>query len=234
MDRPDAVAMLSAAKQAHRRTRSARQGFWFPLVLFGAIVLLAAPLYRAPAGGGDLFYRSVPALFPRPLAPISYFAGGYFLRSPQAVSLFWLISLPLGYVGTVIYYRLRARRRGIASPVRSYVLAGMALLAFLLLISWFGPALPGHLGDLFVRGLTPLLTIAAGLFVLAWAERSVSLAIFSLGFFALALGATLYDYANAFARIGVGVPEAAINVLIPGIVLVAAGAGFWAARGRAG
>ena len=66
-------------------------------------------------------------------------------------------------------------------------------------------------GDLLVRGLTPLLTIALSLLVLAWAERSEPLGIFAVFFVALALLANLYDLSNLFR---IRAPEPAINVII--------------------
>jgi len=85
-----------------------------------------------------------------------------------------------------------------------------------------------------VRGLTPLLTIALGLFVLAWAERSGPLMGFAAGFMALALLLALYNVENVFYRIGVGVPAPAINVIIAGAVLLLGGAVFWVGDRQAG
>ncbi len=228
MERPEAAEMLYTAGRAHRRARRARQAFWFPLVLFGTITLASTPLYRANAAPGW-------HVIARPLGPASLSAGAYLLANPALVSLFWLIALPLGYVATVAYYRHRARRQGIASPVRAYVLVGLALLALLALILASIP-LAGRLvlpGDLVVRGLTPLLTIALGLVVLAWTERSGPLGIFAACFLGLALVANLYDIANVFSWIGVRVPDLAINVIVPGAVLTIAGVTFRAFGRRA-
>ncbi len=227
MDRPQAAEWLYAAEAAKRRVRRARRAFWVPLAIFGALTLLATPLYRFPSaaqGGG-----STGVVIARPIGPLGWFAGGFFLRSPWLVSLFWLVALPVGYGFTVLYYRRRARRRGVAGSVRSYVLAGIGLLAFLVVASAVGRLQPG---DLFVRGLTPLLTIALGLLVLAWAERSSPLAIFAVGFLALALLLNLYDIENLFYRVGVSVPVPAISLIVAGSILVLAGVGFWVAGGR--
>ena len=165
----------------------------------------------------------------RPLGPLSWFAGGFFLRSPSLVSLFWLIGLPVGYGLAVLSYHRRALARGVAGPVWPYVLTGIGLLAFLVVASIVGRLQPG---DLFIRGLTPLLTIALGLFVLAWVERSSPLAVFAAAFLALALIVNLYDIENVFSRAGIGVPVPAISLIVPGSILVLAGVGFWLAGRR--
>jgi hypothetical protein len=82
-------------------------------------------------------------------------------------------------------------------------------------------------GDLFIRGLTPLLAVGAGFMVLAAVERSVALAIFSAGFLALGLVVNLYDVENLFSRIGVSVPVPAIGLIIPGALLLLAALGSW-------
>jgi len=119
MDRPEAAEMLYTAEHAGRTAREARRAFWFPLVVFGVITLLSSPLYRLPPPHG-----SSPRLISQPLGAVSLFAGGWFLRDPALVSLFWVLALPFGYAATVVYYRDRARRRGIAAPVGSYVAVG--------------------------------------------------------------------------------------------------------------
>ena len=222
MDRPHAAEWLYAAESARRTARQARRAFWVPLVIFGVITLLASPLYRfpqVPPGGGSTVH-----MIARPLGPLGWFAGGFFVRSPWLLSLFWLIALPVGYGLTVLSYRRRAFVRGVAGPVWPYVLTGIGLLAFLIVASAVGRLQPG---DLFIRGLTPLLTIALGLFVLAWAERSSPLAIFAAAFLALTLIVNLYDIENIFSRARIGVPVPAISLIVPGSILVLAGVGFW-------
>ncbi len=229
MDKPQAAEWLYAAERAKRRVRVARRAFWIPLVIFGTITLLASPLYRFPPVPPTRAGGVTQSLIARPLGPLSWFAGGFFVRSPWLVSLFWLIALPVGYALTVLYYRRRARLRGVAGSVWPYVLTGMGLLAFLVVASVVGRLQPG---DLFIRGLTPLLTIAVGLFVLAWAERSSPLAVFATAFLGLTLLVNLYDIENLFSRVGVSVPVPAISLIVPGSILVLAGVGFWALRGR--
>lgn len=81
-------------------------------------------------------------------------------------------------------------------------------------------------GNLVIRGLTPLITLAIGLFVLARCERSWPLATFAVAFLALALLANLYNMENVVYRLGLGSHGSQVNIIIVGAVLLLAGAGF--------
>jgi hypothetical protein len=50
MDGLEAADWLRLAERTKREARRRRRAFWFPLVLFGIITLLAAPLYRLAPG----------------------------------------------------------------------------------------------------------------------------------------------------------------------------------------
>jgi len=193
-------------------TRRAQRAAWFPLLVFGLLTLVATPLYREPTGAS----RTTHLL----RGPLSFFAGGLMLRNPAALSLYWLTALIVGYVATVVFFRWRASRDGVVTSVWPYVGTGLALMLLLAFLS----AIPFLPGDAALRGLTPVLTIAVGLFVLAWAQRSAGVWIFACLFFAVAMTADLYNMSNLFARIGITVPDAAINVVICGCVLLIGGA----------
>ncbi|MCL5280097.1 MAG: hypothetical protein M1376_09340 [Planctomycetes bacterium] len=264
-------------------------------MLFGVITLAASPLYRENGWPGT----SESGIVSYSLRPWMFISGS----SDSIVrwaSLFWLVALPLGYVATVFYYRRRARLTGVESPLRPYVLTGLALLATLWVLAgdierplrlirfahdpngfptvvsskatdlawlvcaamafagvlayvvarkvltgvaggwaWIAvllgvfalrieSAVSSFLGlpDLlnryqysintqFFRGLTPLLTVAIGLFVLARVERSATLAVFSTAFLGIALTANLYNVENIFYRFGVYPPAPQINAIVP-------------------
>jgi hypothetical protein len=183
-----------AAQAALRRSRAS----WFPLVVFGVIILGALPLFvEPPMGDGGM---SSSDSFP------SGFLGGWFLADfGKWVSLYWLVSLPLGYLATVLYFRRRAERAGVASRSTGLVVTGVGLLGLLVLA---GLGLLGFLGGmiffpmLVLRGLAPLLTVAVGLIVLAVAERNRALTGISLVFLALSLLVGLYNVENVLYRIG--------------------------------
>ena len=226
MERSQAAEWLVTAEIAGRRARTARRASWIPLAVLGVITLGAMPLYRFPtaSGSGEIVIRGV-----RSFGPLSWFAGGFFLRNPAAVSLYWLIALPVGYVATALVYRLRAGRRGVGGTRWQYVVTGVALFGVLILSAVLGRTQPG---DLFIRGLTPLIPIAAGLFVLAAVERSLPLLAFAVAFLGLTLTVNLYDVENLFARIGVSVPTPAIGLILPGAMLLGGAMGFWLAGRR--
>ena len=225
MERSQAAEWLVTAQVAGRRTRSARRASWVPLAIFGVVTLGAIPLYRFP----DASAGSSAILTSRSFGFLMWFVGGSFLRDPGAAALYWLIALPLGYVATALLYRYRARRRGVGRSPGIYVLTGLLLFGVMVLAAVFSRLQPG---DLFIRGLTPLLPIAAGLFALAIIEGSVPVAGFATAFLGLVILVNLYDIENLFSRVGVTVPTPAIGLIVPGAVLLLASLGFWLAGRR--
>src|SRR5436190_13716262 len=156
MQREQAVEWLHATEQIKRRTRATSRRYWFALVVFGLITAGATPLYIEPAASG--------------LATESY-VGAFVVSHPERLSLYWLLASAVGYLATVFYYRRRDRTSGIVSSARPFVVTGVALFLLLILVSPGGLALVGLpatltpwflVGDLFIRGLTPILTIAVG------------------------------------------------------------------------
>ena len=93
-------------------------------------------------------------------------------------------------------------------------------------------------GDLVVRSTFPFIIIAAGLWALAWAERSRALAAIAAVYSGAALLASLYNVENLLFRLGWnpgpgdGDLTSLPNVLLPALVLLAAGAGAFAVQQR--
>jgi hypothetical protein len=211
----------TAVEHLRSRTRAARGTPWFPLTLFGVEALASSPLYVQPDTACPDGRPSCASLDPSPLSV--HLPGGLFTANPAAIGVFWLVAAPLGYLATGAFYRARARRRGVGISTTSYVLTGLGLLALLVASTTVGETV---LGDLFIRGLTPLITVAIGLFVLARAQRSRPLAIFAVAFLGLVLLANLYDMQNLTYRMGLGSTGDQTNVIVVGAALVLAGAGF--------
>jgi hypothetical protein len=182
-----------------------------------------------PCGGESLHARDV----------VTYFPGGVYTTSPRAIAIYWLIALPIAYLLIGWWYISRRRRKGVSTSSLSYILVGIGLLALLVLTSERISELL-HLpkwthvfvvGDLVIRGLVPLLTIALGLFVLSYLERSRTLVLFSAVFFALALLVNLYNLENVAGRLGYDVgPE--IGVFVAGLFMLGGGTGFALLRRR--
>jgi hypothetical protein len=251
-----ASQILGAAETVRRKTRRARRALWLPLGIFGLVVLGATPFYHQasrPPGPAITCTGTVETGITCPAAPlgaITYtvvhrrspldFVGGLSLPDGgRWASLYWLIALPLGYALTALLFRRRGLKRGVSASYLPYVLTGIALLAFLFVIS------PGFAYTLripnalvrwqqfpFFQGLTPLLTVALGLFVLAWAERSAAYAAFAAVFLGVACMAGAYNIENLFFRINLTVPAPEINVIVPGAILLLGAAGFWVAARR--
>ncbi|MEY9848851.1 hypothetical protein [Streptacidiphilus sp. MAP5-3] len=220
--------LLAAATTAGRLTRAARHGFWFPLVLFGLLVIGAAPLYLV----------NVPSC-PHGEMSCVINGGDGIPGGSLAMSLYWLIAVAVGYAATLGYYWSRARRVGVAGRIWPYLVTGLALLAITVLAT---PEVSDRLmhrellsvpGDLAIRGMTPLLALALGLFVLARLERSVPMAGFAVLFLVVTLISNLYDVENQTPLIG-WTPSAAWqyvpNLWLAGFTLLLGGLGFRLAK----
>jgi hypothetical protein len=234
--------LLSVARGATLRTRRARRGFWFPLVLFGLIVLGATPFYRStlPSGstctasgsnsGSDYGYFC----FGRLPSHASLLSGPPDLDRTGA-TVYWLTAILLGYAATLAFYRWRGARVGVAGRILPYVLTGMVLLGLAVLTSpviWWRLSLTQRVGlppDLTIRGLLPLVVLALGLLVLAYSERSVPLGVFAACFLAVTLVSNLYDVENQTPRLGwtpSGTWSTLPNLWLSGFVLLLGGLGF--------
>jgi hypothetical protein len=233
-DPAQARTWIDDVKVLKSRTRIARQGLWFPLVLFGLVILASTPLYLDPT------IAPTPAFLTSdvPSSPTAGTAGGNHswllgnfggqmltFSTQRAVTVFWLVAGPLAFVLTAGFYWMRARRRGVATSSKAYVLSGLGLFALLVATSnpMFRVPIPG---DLTIRGLTPLFVVALGLFVLVRAERSWALLAFAVPFLALTVLANLYDMVNIVYRLGISSAGPEVNVIIVGSVLLLAGALF--------
>jgi hypothetical protein len=236
--------LLGEMKALRRRVRAARHAYWFPLVLFGLLTLASAPFYILPGyqAGGVVATQGAP-----PLPMLGGFPG---VTVQRYLGYYWLAALLVGLLLTLLWYRRNARRVGLQTPARGSVITVAVLTVLALVIpplsqvrsphwlSWLqylGVLWPG---DLVVRGTFPFVIIAVGLWALAWAERSRALAVIAAVYTATALLSSLYNIENVLFRLGwnpsgrdwslTSLP----NVLLPALVLLAAGAGAFAAQQR--
>ena len=238
----DEAALLADMKELRRRARTARHAYWFPLVLFGLLTCASVPFYVLPGSpAGDT--GAVSGESPLPIL------GGYGGFTVQrSLGYYWLAALLGGLLLTLLWYRWNARRVGLATPARGYLVTTAVLTVLALVIPPLSQVRsPGWLswlrylsvlwpGDLVLRGTFPFLIIAAGLWVLAWAERSRALAVIAAAYTATALLASLYNIENVLFRLGwnpsgndwslTSLP----NVLLPAFVLLATGAGAFAVQ----
>lgn len=223
-DPADAAGLVNELRRLRRNARSARHAYWFPLVLFGLLTVAAIPFYAAPGPSVGITVR------PLPLLPV---LGGLPATTIQDyLGYYWLVALLGGLALTLGWYRRHARRIGLKTPARAYLITVTALtgLALILpLLARLGPfrfldlAMPA---DLIVRGTFPFLIIAIGLCVLAWAERSWALGVIAVVYTGTALLASLYNVENIVS--GLYLP----NLTLPAVVLLAAGVGAFVVQRR--
>jgi hypothetical protein len=232
------AGLLAELDALRRRARTDRHAYWFPLILFGLLTCASVPFYILPGPTGTGLALSRPAL------PI---LGGWpGVTVQRYAGYYWLAALLGGLLLTLLWYRRHASRVGLATPARGYVVTTAVLTVLALVIPplsqvrsprWLGWLQHLHAlwpGDLVLRGTFPFVIIAAGLWVLAWAERSRALTLIAAVYTATALLASLYDIENVLFRLGWHLSGSTLtylpNVLLPALVLVAAGAGAFAGQ----
>ncbi|HEY3902276.1 MAG TPA: hypothetical protein VGM14_00030 [Streptosporangiaceae bacterium] len=225
----DAAGLLKEMRLLRRNARSARHAYWFPLVLFSLLTFAAIPFYVMPTFKGGIYASAGPSM------PILGGAPGFAVQN--YLGYYWLAALLGGLALTLWWYRRHARRTGLKTPSRGYLITVAALTGVALIIPLLAHFRPFRFlyvavpGDLVIRGTFPFLIIAIGLCVLAWAERSRALGLIALIYTGTALVASLYDVENVLFRLGwnpspnqwqlTDLP----NVLLPAVVLLAAGVG---------
>jgi len=189
-----------------RRTRRLRHWFWFPLIVFGILIMGSAPLYSSGSG----LTLQLPN---RPLGIVV---------SPQAVWPYYFIGLPIAYFLVVVAYGVRARRRGVATSPWLYLVFGLALVVSLALSS-SGVVRLWDLPVGLAFGIGPLLSVGLVLFALSYVERSWFLAAVSAVFFAW----------SAWLSVVSGhTPVTMVDVFLAGLFLALCGLGSLLAHRR--
>jgi len=226
--------LLGEVERLRRQARSARHAYWFPLVVFGLLSCASAPFYIQPPPRAGVFSGSGPFLLA--------FGGFPSAGLPGYLACYWLAAIAAGLTLTGLWYRWHGRKVGVVTPSRGYLITA-AVLVVLSLLPWLVSELSRSFlfllpGDLLIRGTFPLVIVALGLWVLAWAERSWALLVIVVVYTASALLASLYDIENVLFRLGwnpVGWQwrlTALPNMLLPALVLLLAGAGAFLVQRR--
>lgn len=239
---PEPGEVLRELAAVRRRTRSARHAYWFPLVLFGVLTCAAAPLYVSaampPAGAHAVLDGTAAVLGgpPAVLGGMPFGGSGFYL------GWYWLVALVGGYLLTLLWYRWHARRIGVETPARGYIATGVVLTVLALLLPPLSQLVPFFYwlwpGDLWIRGTFAFLIIAAGLWILARAERSIALAITAAVYTGAAVLVSLYNVENILFRVGwnPGNGNSSLTVLpgilLPAVVLLVAGLAAFVAQRR--
>ncbi|HUC56258.1 MAG TPA: hypothetical protein VMA95_02575 [Streptosporangiaceae bacterium] len=235
--------LLASLRRLRLAARSVRHAYAFPLVLFGLLTLAAMPFYlQSPAPSGGIQILAVRG--GQPQFPLLSGSAGPLGSNYNYLGYYWLVALTGGLLATMYWYRYHARKVGLSTEARGYlvtlgVLTGLAVVLPVLsrfpAFGWLSVLWPG---DLMIRGTFPFLIIAAALCVLAWAERSLALGAIAAIYLGTALLASLYDIENVLFRLGwnpspgqwrlTSLP----NVLLPALVLLVAGTGVFIAQRR--
>jgi hypothetical protein len=227
MENAQAVELLGTVRRVSRDARHVRHGYWFPLLLFGVIILGALPFYRYTLADHSASLTARDAA-----GPIDRIAlGGFPAAHAWGATLFWLVAIPAGTAAVVAFYAVRARRTGVQGRVWPFVVAVLLLFAVLIVTApgisivlhapWLSSWRPIFV---FQYGLMPVLVVSLGLFLLARLERSWGLFAISLAFFGVAALANTYYMSNAFYRLDHWiVPDWAANIAVAGGFLVFTG-----------
>jgi hypothetical protein len=240
--------LLGEMEALRRQARRARHAYWFPLVLLGLLTCASVPFYilptqQVPVGSGTLTVVSGSGTS----GPWLPFLGGMPDPTQGYLAYYWIAALPGALLLTQLWYWWHARRIGLQTPARGYLITTATVGVLATVIPLLSQVRSPHWlrflgrlnvlwpGDLVIRGTFPFFIMALGLFALAWAERSRALAVTAVIYTGAALLADLYDVSNLTSRLGwTPAPgdQALPNVLLPALVLLVAGAGAFAVQQR--
>ncbi|MGC4849241.1 hypothetical protein ACLQ3F_18515 [Micromonospora sp. DT15] len=222
--------LLASVAALQRRTRAARNAYWLPLLLFGLLTAVAAPLYVESVEPSALRVgEDNPALTG---------LGGDFLERSAALGWYWLAALIGGYLLSLWWYRWHGVRVGVQTPARPYVIAGIVgtmvglvlpiVLRHLLLntttvisngTSWLTVPLLGISN----RGMIPHLVIALGLLILARLERSRGLTVVAALYVAAIALVNIYFQAANFQPGDLNRYSFLLAALLPAPILLVGG-----------
>ncbi|GAA3173108.1 hypothetical protein GCM10010531_28310 [Blastococcus jejuensis] len=217
-DGQDPAALLSEMEQLRVRTRRTGRTWWFPLTLFGVLVLGASPLYVSIGGEDTEWPGSTFAIL-----VVRSFAG-LLTAYPVETAFYWLAALAVGFVGSGLWYRRQAQRIGLRRPVLAFVLAGLLTTVVLVVLQQV-PAVAWLLFWVSFRGTLAIIVIAVSLLVLAWLERSSALTAVVIAFLGVTALVSTYNVENLLFDVGVpyGQWANAAGVVLPGLVLLVSG-----------
>lgn len=216
-------AQLSRTRGLARRVRHEQRATWLPLLVFGAVTLLAIPITRSGHAVGITCRTVNETARPVARACVAHNSAAY---------VYWPIALVAAYGVIAAFHVYRARAIGLGTRIRPYVVAGVILAAAVTLASiWAGRTvlvgeydlLGWHLQAPDVYRLTaPACAIGLALLVLAVLDRSAALVVVTIAYLAVAIGGVTLGWTIARPSPWSFAPHL---VLAGGLLLLAA-AGF--------
>jgi hypothetical protein len=186
--------VLADLRDLTRKVRTVQRGAWFPFLLFAVLTL-----------GAILADRLTFTAHTRP-CPVGHMpagAGTGCVLTRQGLPGYWAIGLVLAYAATAFFHLRRSRHRGVGTPIRPYVLTGIAIAALFGATAFLGTphTTPGATTDFWGLHLDPsagptvllerftgtAASIGIPLLVLCWVERNRALLLVTLAYLALEL-----------------------------------------------
>jgi len=110
-----------------RQARTARHAYWFPLALFGLLTCASFPFYLGSTARQQSTHVAVLASLGNPGGKWLPFFGGAPGIWPGGLSYYWVAALLGGLLATLVWYRWHARRAGLSTPARGYIISTAVL-----------------------------------------------------------------------------------------------------------
>jgi hypothetical protein len=101
-----------------------RNGYWFPMLLFGVLILAAPMVYQPSPLPAGIDYSSLA------FAPLQQFGTcDAALGDPMSVALYWFCVVMFGPLVILLWYHVRARRTGVVPQTGWHLLYALTSLA---------------------------------------------------------------------------------------------------------
>ncbi len=208
---------LVALERLRAKARKDRQGYAFPLFLFGALILVAPLLYRAAP------YRDFddPGFAPgrsgsNVLVQLFRTNAGQDPANPTLIACYWLAVLVGGFAATTWWYRRRARRVGVETDTRAFLVAAATGFAGCFVGAYAFSGLMAELYGAWFANLSILVSSALVSGLAIWWHRRTELRVVPV-FVASVAGAVAFSSIAVYANRGFS----ALLVIAGGLLVLA-------------
>jgi hypothetical protein len=121
--------LLGDLRRLRSKVRRDRHGYALPLLMFGVLVLAASLCYADRPWPESLSAEGVYiTIDPGPFPAFEY-RWMPLVRNPLLIQWYWMLALLAGLAVTTWWYRRRARRTGVETDIRGYLITAGAALA---------------------------------------------------------------------------------------------------------
>jgi hypothetical protein len=230
--------LLTDFRDLTRRVLAVQRGTWFPLLLLAILTL-----------GGILVARFTFSIqtvtCPEIHSSIGTSTDCFLFKhgSPVWSPVYWTLGLVLAYAATAFFYIRRSSNRGVGTPVRPYVLAGIVLVGLVAAtefwtihhtttlgapVDFWGLHLApnAELTRLLERFTGDAAAVGLPLLLLSWLERNRALLLFTLAYLVIELAPITTDR-TGWTGIAPTSPWSPLpRLAIPGVFLLLGALGF--------